>query len=59
MWFQNFTTNEPDDSMLEVAIEALTLVLPERIGKCRLEKIDISMLEDAFRRGLAMAEALA
>ena len=32
MWFQNFTTNEPDDSMLEVAIEALTLVLPEEEG---------------------------
>ncbi len=32
MWFQNFTTNEPDDSMLEVAIEALTLVLPEQEG---------------------------
>ena len=29
MWFQNFTTNEPDDSMLEVGIEALKLVLPE------------------------------
>ena len=23
MWFQNFTTNEPDDSMIEVAIESL------------------------------------
>ena len=33
MWLQNFTTNEPDDSMLEVAIEALTLVLPEEKGK--------------------------
>lgn len=32
MWFQTFTTNEPDDSMLEVAIEALTLVLPEEEG---------------------------
>lgn len=32
MWFQNFTTNEPDDSMLEVAIEALKLVLPEEEG---------------------------
>ncbi len=30
MWFQYFTTNEPDDSMIEVAIEALTLVLPEQ-----------------------------
>ena len=32
MWFQRFTTNEPDDSMMEVAIEALTLVLPEQEG---------------------------
>ena len=32
MWLQNFTTNEPDDSMLEVAIEALKLVLPEEEG---------------------------
>ena len=32
MWFQRFTTNEPDDSMMEVAIEALTLVLPEEEG---------------------------
>ena len=33
MWFQNFTTNEPDDSMLEVAIEAMKLVLPAEQGK--------------------------
>lgn len=33
MWLQNFTTNEPDDSMLEVAIEALNLVLPKEEGK--------------------------
>ncbi len=33
MWFQLFTTNEPDDSMIEVAIEALTLVLPEEKGQ--------------------------
>lgn len=32
MWFQKFTTNEPDDSMLEVGIEALKLVLPEQAG---------------------------
>ncbi len=32
MWMQNFTTFEPDDSMLEVAIRALTLVLPEEKG---------------------------
>ena len=32
MWLQNFTTNEPDDSMLEVAIEALKLVLPDVEG---------------------------
>ena len=35
MWMQNFTTNEPDDSMLEVAIEAMKLVLPEEEGKDR------------------------
>ena len=33
LWMQNFTTNEPDDSMLEVAIEAMKLVLPEEKGK--------------------------
>lgn len=33
LWMQNFTTNPPDDDMLEVAIEALKLVLPEEKGK--------------------------
>ena len=33
MWLQYLTTNEPDDSMLEVGIEALTLVLPEKEGE--------------------------
>ena len=33
LWLQNFTTNEPDDSMLEVAIRALELVIPEEKGK--------------------------
>ena len=32
MWLQYLTTNEPDDSMIEVGIEALTLVLPEQEG---------------------------
>ena len=32
LWFQRFTTNEPDDSMIEVAIEALTLVIPKEEG---------------------------
>ena len=35
MWFQNFTTNEPDDDMMEVAIEALKAVLPENEGEDR------------------------
>lgn len=35
MWFQYFTTNEPDDSMIEVAIKALELVIPEEKGKDR------------------------
>jgi len=33
MWFQNFTTQEPDDSMIEVAITAVKLVLPEEEGQ--------------------------
>ena len=32
MWMQNFTTFEPDDSMIEVGIEALKRVLPEKQG---------------------------
>lgn len=32
MWMQNFTTNEPDDSMIEVAIMAVEAVLPEEEG---------------------------
>ena len=35
LWMQNFTTFDPDDSMLEVGIEALTLVLPEKEGEDR------------------------
>ncbi len=34
-WFQNFTTNEPDDSMIEVGIAALQAVLPEKEGEDR------------------------
>ncbi len=32
LWMQNFTTNEPDDSMIEVAITAVKAVLPEKEG---------------------------
>jgi len=35
MWLQNFTTNEPDDSMIEVAIRAVEAVLPEEEGTDR------------------------
>ena len=35
LWMQNFTTNEPDDSMIEVAIEALKQVIPEEKGSDR------------------------
>ena len=31
-WMQNFTTQEPDDSMIEVAIKALEEVLPSQEG---------------------------
>ena len=33
LWLQNFTTFEPDDSMIEVGIKALELVLPEKRGE--------------------------
>ena len=32
MWMQKFTTNEPDDGMIEVAIRAVEAVLPEKEG---------------------------
>lgn len=35
MWFQKFTTNDPDDSMIEVGIAALEAVLPEKEGEDR------------------------
>jgi len=35
MWMQNFTTNEPDDSMIEVGIAAVQAVLPEEEGADR------------------------
>ncbi|MBO4938406.1 MAG: DUF1385 domain-containing protein [Oscillospiraceae bacterium] len=35
MWLQNFTTNEPDDTMIEVGIAAVKAVLPEEEGTDR------------------------
>ena len=35
MWFQKFTTAEPDDSMIEVAVAAVEAVLPEQEGADR------------------------
>ncbi len=35
MWLQKFTTNEPDDSMIEVGIAAVEAVLPEEAGSDR------------------------
>lgn len=35
MWFQRFTTNEPDDSMIEVGIASLQAVLPDEEGSDR------------------------
>ena len=35
MWFQTFTTNEPDDDMIEIGIAALEAVLPEHEGDDR------------------------
>ncbi len=33
LWFQRFTTNEPDDSMIEVGIQSVKLVLPDVEGE--------------------------
>lgn len=35
IWFQKFTTVEPDDSMIEVGIEAIRAVLPTQEGEDR------------------------
>ena len=35
MWMQHFTTNEPDDCMIEVGIAAVQAVLPEKEGADR------------------------
>lgn len=35
MWLQNFTTNEPDDSMIEIGIAAVEAVLPDEEGADR------------------------
>ena len=35
MWFQNFPTNEPDDTMIEIGIAAVQAVLPEEEGADR------------------------
>ena len=35
LWMQNFTTNEPEDSMIEVGIAAVQAVLPEEEGADR------------------------
>ena len=33
LWLQNFTTNPPDDSMIEVGIASLKAVIPEKKGQ--------------------------
>jgi uncharacterized protein YqhQ len=35
LWMQKLTTNEPDDSMIEVGIAAVQAVLPEKEGTDR------------------------
>jgi uncharacterized protein YqhQ len=32
LWMQKLTTNEPDDSMIEVGVAAVQAVLPEKEG---------------------------
>ena len=55
----------PADRLSEAALndkkragDSITLVLPERIGKCYLKKIPVSALEDTFRRAMERMEAL-
>ena len=33
LWLQNFTTNPPDDSMIQVGIASLKAVIPEKKGQ--------------------------
>jgi len=55
----------PADSLAEAALSdkkrqggQITLVLPEKIGKCRLKKIPVSELKGCFERALMRQEAL-
>ena len=55
----------PADKLTEAALsdkkragDFITLVLPERIGKCHLKKIPVSELRSYFDRALARQEAL-
>lgn len=38
--------------------DRINLVLPDAIGHCHLESIEVTELPDAFRRGMSMVEAL-
>lgn len=44
LWMQNFTTNEPDDSMIECAIRSLELVKP------RNDVVELMSVRRQFRR---------
>ena len=39
LWVQRLTTQEPDDSMIEVAIEAMKKVIPEN-GEDKIKVLD-------------------
>ncbi len=41
LWFQRMTTNEPDDSMIEVAIASVNAILPETVVKKRTQGLTI------------------
>ena len=50
LWMQNFTTNEPDDTMIECAIRSLELVLPDEKGKDAVVTITEILLPQPAKR---------
>lgn len=47
LWFQRLTTNEPDDSMIEVAIASVNAILPETVVKKEPEVAEEQPAEQA------------
>ena len=59
------TSPYPPEKLAAVALtdkkrkgDSITLVLPEKIGQCKLQKIPVVELEEAFRRGMDTVKEL-